>query len=128
MQALDLSNCNIIEVYYNKSNTARARDMNRKAANQNFLNGVVFYHKNRLICRYKFNLGETTKLFKNKLKSLQQSLLMFGFIEIKDEFAVNIFKTVIMYLCRVLLEMIFLRKFTTVSNLLKSMQRDLAKR
>jgi hypothetical protein len=95
MAALDLSNCNIIEVYYNNSITARARDMNRKAANQNFLNGVVFYHKNRLISRYKFNLGETPRLFKNKLKYMQHNLLMFGFIEIKEEFAVNIFKTVI---------------------------------
>ena len=124
MAALDLSNCNIIEVYYNKSNTARARDMNRKAANQNFLNGVVFYHKNRLISRYKFNLGETPKLFKNKLKSMQQNLLMFGFIEIKEDFAVNIFKTVIISWCRDLLEMIFSSRSIIVSNSYKNTQRN----
>jgi hypothetical protein len=101
MQALDLSNCNIIEVYYNKNSSGRVRDMNRKSTNPNFLNGVVFYHKNRLVSRYKFDLGETTKLFKNKLKAMQQSLLMFGFIEIKDDFAVNIFKTVKLIIFRV---------------------------
>lgn len=93
-EAMDLPNCNIIEAYYNKSNTYRSRDLSRKTASFNFLNGVLFYHKHRLISRYKFNLGEVNKLFKNKLKILQQALVMFGFIEIKDEFAVNIFKTV----------------------------------
>ena len=117
MTALDLSNCNIIEVYYNKTNISRARDMNRKTANQNFLNGVVFYHKNRLVSRYKFDLGETPKLFKYKLKSMQQNLLMFGFIEIKDDFAVNIFKTVIFSIYRALSEMIYWNKFIIVSNL-----------
>ena len=112
MQALDLSNCKIIEVYYNKTNSSRARDMNRKSTNPNFLNGVVFYHRNRLVSRYKFELGETTQLFKNKLKAMQQSLLMFGFIEIKDEFAVNIFKTVQLLTFRASLEMIYCSKST----------------
>jgi len=54
--------------------------MNRKTATFNFLNGILFYSKNRLICRYKFNLGEVNKLFRNKVKSIQQILIMFGFI------------------------------------------------
>lgn len=111
MTALDLSNCNIIEVYYNKTNTARARDLNRKTNTTfNFFNGVLFYHKNRLISRYRFQLGEINKIFKNKLKNIQQTLLMFGFIEIKDEFAVNIFKTVFFVLFRVLFEKICFKK------------------
>jgi hypothetical protein len=93
-EALDLSNCKIIEVYYNKSSTTRARDINRKATSNGFLNGVLLYQKNRLICRYKFALGEVCRLFRNRLKNAQQTLMMFGFIEIKEEFSVNIFKTV----------------------------------
>jgi hypothetical protein len=98
---LDLSNCNIIEVYYNKvTSNGRARDLNRKTSTFNFLNGILFYHRNRLISRYKFNLGEVNRLFRNKVKNIQQSLIMFGFIEIKEDFTVNIFKTVNVLLCR----------------------------
>jgi hypothetical protein len=59
---------------------------------------------------------------------MQHNLLMFGFIEIKEEFAVNIFKTVIISWYRVLLEMIFLSKFIIVSNLYKNMQKGTVKR
>jgi len=34
------------------------------------------------------------KLYKYKPKAIQQMLMMFGFIEIQAEFAVNMFKTV----------------------------------
>lgn len=68
--------------------------MNRKVSSNGFLNGVLLYHKNRLICRYKHGLGEVNKIYKNKLKNLQQTLIMFGFIEINEEFNVNVFKTV----------------------------------
>jgi hypothetical protein len=81
-------------VYYNKSSNNRSRELNRKISSNSFLNGVLLYQKNRLICRYKYSLGEVSKLFKNKLKNLQQTLMMFGFIEIKEEFSVNMFKTV----------------------------------
>lgn len=91
---MDLSNCKIIEVYYNKCNNNRARDLNRKVSSNGFLNGVLLYQNNRLICRYKYGLGEVSKIFKNKLKNLQQTLIMFGFIEVKEEFGVNIFKNV----------------------------------
>ena len=110
-QALDLSNCKIIEVYYNKNNNSRARDTNRKVSSHSFLNGVLLYQKNRLICRYKFSLGEVSKISKNKLKNVQQTLMMFGFIEIKDQFSVNMFKTVNLLLHRRLSEMMFQRKF-----------------
>lgn len=97
--SLDLSNCNIIEVYYNKT-SGRAREMSRKTAVFNFLNGVLFYRRNRLICRYKFQLGDINQLHSYKTRAIQQALLMFGFIEIKAEFPVNIFKTVHFPLCR----------------------------
>lgn len=108
--ALDLSHCNIIEAYYNKGGSNRSRDVNRKSFH--FFNGVLFYHKNRLVSRYKFSLGEINEIFKNRLKSAQQTLLMFGFIEIKDEFQINIFKTVHSILCRLSSETTSLRKFT----------------
>jgi hypothetical protein len=81
VEALDLANCKIIEVYYNKCSNNRARDVNnRKPSSNNFLNGVLLYQKNRLICRYKYSLGDAAKIFKNKVKPLQQSLMTFGFI------------------------------------------------
>jgi hypothetical protein len=82
MPALDLSNCNIIEVYYNKT-SGRARELNRKSAAFTFLNGVLFYRRNRLVARYKYPFGEVNKLLRYKPKAIQQMLMMFGFIEIK---------------------------------------------
>ena len=111
-----MSNCKIIEVYYNKSNNSRARDTNRKVSTNSFLNGVLLYQKNRLICRYKFPLGEVSKLFKNKIKNVQQTLMMFGFIEIKDDFSVNMFKNVNFHGFRPLFVMMSWRRYIIVWN------------
>lgn len=111
-QALDLEHCNIMEVYYNHG-SSRGRDANRKSYAFNSVNGVLLYKENRLITRYRYALGEVNRLFKGKLKAVQQSLVMFGFIEIDAEFATNIFKTVKNILFRVLLETICYKKSIT---------------
>ena len=56
MSALDLQSCSIIEAYYNRT-SSRARQLNRKSTSINFINGVLFYRKNRLISRYKYPFG-----------------------------------------------------------------------
>ncbi len=126
--ALDFEHCKIIEAYYNKTSSSRGRELNRKSTAFHFLNGVLFYHKNRLISRYQFDLGEISKLFKNKMKAVQQTFMMFGFIEIESYFAVNIFKTVHFHLYRGSWGMIFCSKFTTGSNLWRSTRKIWPKR
>ena len=95
-EALDLEQCNIIEVYYNHSppGSTRSRDSKSKTAHFHALNGVLFYHRNRLINRYHFPLGELSKLFRGRHKQIAPALAMFGFIEIKEEYQANIFKNV----------------------------------
>lgn len=65
-----------------------------------FSNGLLIYHKNRLITRFKYPLGEliTRKFYKHK--NIHNFLRLFGFIELPDHVPVNLFKTVFGYLCR----------------------------
>lgn len=79
MPALDLEQCSIIEAYYNRT-SSRARELNRKSTAFTFLNGVLFYRKNRLICRYKYPFGEANMIYGHKLKAIQQAMMMFGFM------------------------------------------------
>ena len=95
-EALDLEQCNIIEVYYSAAPSTRTRELSRKALTFQTLNGVLLYHKNRLITRHRYPLGEIHKLFRGRLKQVPQGLAMFGFIEVKEEFPPNIFKNVLL--------------------------------
>lgn len=62
---------------------------------------MLIYHKNRLITRYRWQLGEFVKSNRNKLKNCGVMPAMFGFIEVKDYFRANMFKTVLKWLFRI---------------------------
>jgi hypothetical protein len=65
-----------------------------------FSNGVLIYHKNRLITRYKYKLGE---LISNKMYRATENhnlVRLFGYLELPEQIAVNAYKTVVIDLFR----------------------------
>lgn len=56
----------------------------------------MIYHKNRLVTRYKYKLGEliTRKMYKHQ--DHYNFIRLFGFVELPDHIPINIFKTVIL--------------------------------
>ena len=65
-----------------------------------FSNGLLLYHKNRLITRYKYNLGELIERKMYKAEGNYNFVKLFGFIELPDSVPINAFKTVLLALCR----------------------------
>lgn len=91
-EAFDLEHCNIVEVYYNHHISTLFFHLEKKI--NTFHNGVLIYHKNRLITRYRYPIGELFKLFRGQLRVAHNFLQMFGFIEVDDAFQTNMFKNV----------------------------------
>lgn len=67
-----------------------------------FNNGLLIYHKNRLITRFKYPLGELIVKKYYKLVENHNFIRLFGFIELPDHIPINIFKTVYLYLLRII--------------------------
>ena len=60
-----------------------------------FSNGLLLYHKNRLITRYKYDLGELIERKMYKAEGNFNFVKLFGFIELPDSVPINAFKTVL---------------------------------
>lgn len=83
----ELGECKVVELYYNPI-------MERKSSL--FHAGILIYHKNRLICRFKYELGLLfpLKFYKRKYKRTQNIVFQFfGFIELPDGVPCNFLKT-----------------------------------
>jgi len=65
-----------------------------------FSNGLMIYHKNRLITRYKYKLGELISRKMYKSQANHNFIRLFGFVELPDHIPINIFKTVTIILSR----------------------------
>jgi|JI6StandDraft_1071083.scaffolds.fasta_scaffold20578_6 hypothetical protein len=83
----ELAECKVVELYYNP-NLDRRSNL--------FHSGVLIYHRNRLIFRYKYELGQLfpLKFFRRKYKRTQNNVFQFfGFIELPDGMPYNFIKT-----------------------------------
>ena len=59
-----------------------------------FSNGLLIYHKNRLITRYKHPLGQLISMHFHRYKGHYNFVRLLGYIELPDHIPVNTFKTV----------------------------------
>lgn len=72
-----------MELYFNP---------NLSATIQSFHNGILFYHKGRLVARHGCPLGELYRCFSNRFWNY---FSLFGLLEVPEAIQPNIFRTVI---------------------------------
>jgi hypothetical protein len=83
----ELADCKVVELYYNPN-------IDRKS--NLFHAGILIYHRNRLIFRYKYELGMAfpLKFYRKKYKRNQNNVFQFfGFIELPDGVPYSFLKT-----------------------------------
>jgi hypothetical protein len=86
-----------------------------------FSNGLLIYHKNRLITRYKYKLGELLRNQMHKSIDNYNFIKLFGYVELPDNVPVNIFKTVnIFNIFRILSSILCYKNFIPESSLYKN--------
>lgn len=87
--------CNIVEIYWNPEGW-KPQDNIKHFTGSFVLNGVLIYHQGRLVSRYQTELGSLL----DSLETDPKLGCMFGYIEVKDMFPVNMVKTVQMMIFR----------------------------